>query len=65
MLKLQMWIQDKLTRPLKDVEGATAVEYGIMVALIAIVIILAVTGIGLNLNNAFQNVNSALSGVGS
>jgi pilus assembly protein Flp/PilA len=61
MLKLQMWIQDKLTRPLKNIEGATAVEYGIMVALIAVLIILAVTGIGRNLNTAFTNVNAALS----
>jgi pilus assembly protein Flp/PilA len=61
MLKLQMWIHDKLMRPLKNIEGASAVEYGIMVALIAVVIILAVTGIGRNLNTAFTNVNSALS----
>ncbi len=60
MLKLQMWIHDKLMRPLQNSEGATAVEYGIMVALIAVVIILAVTGIGRNLNTAFSNVNSAL-----
>ena len=63
MLKLQMWIHDKLVRPFKDDEGATAVEYGIMVALIAIVIILAVTGVGLNLRNTFQNVNAALGSV--
>ena len=36
--------------------GATAVEYGIMVALIAAVIIAAVTTIGTRLNLAFQHV---------
>ena len=35
--------------------GATAVEYGIMVALIAIVIILAVTAIGGNLQQTFND----------
>ena len=34
--------------------GATAVEYGLMVALIAIVIIVAVTLLGKNLNGLFN-----------
>ncbi len=37
-------------------KGATAVEYGIMVALIAVVIIVAVTTLGTNLNSAFQDI---------
>ncbi|MGO4250567.1 Flp family type IVb pilin [Paenarthrobacter sp. RAF54_2] len=37
-------------------KGATAVEYGIMVALIAVVIIGAVTLIGTNLNTAFTDI---------
>jgi pilus assembly protein Flp/PilA len=40
--------------------GATAVEYGLMVALIAAVIIGAVTLIGTNLNNLFNTVAGAL-----
>jgi pilus assembly protein Flp/PilA len=40
--------------------GATAVEYGLMVALIAVVIILAVTAIGDNLVLVFQEVADAL-----
>jgi len=36
--------------------GATAVEYGLMVALIAVVIIVAVTLLGNNLNQLFQMV---------
>ncbi len=36
--------------------GATAVEYGLMVALIAIAIILAVTTLGGNLSNLFNTV---------
>ena len=40
--------------------GATAVEYGIMVALIAVVIIVAVTTIGANLTTLFTEVGVAL-----
>jgi len=41
-------------------EGATAVEYGIMVALIAIVIIIAVTLLGTNLRDVFSTVAESL-----
>jgi pilus assembly protein Flp/PilA len=48
---------DYLVRPLRhDDRGATAVEYGLMVALIAAVIIGAVTLLGTNLNNLFNQV---------
>jgi len=50
-----------LKRLFREEEGATAVEYGIMVALIAVVIILAVTAIGTNLNEVFENVGEALN----
>lgn len=40
--------------------GATAVEYGLMVALIAAVIIIAVTAIGTNLDALFTNVAGKL-----
>ena len=40
----------------RDEEGASAVEYGLMVALIAVVIIAAVTAIGTNLSSTFQDV---------
>jgi len=43
---------------LRNDRGATAVEYGLMVALIAAVIILAVTALGTNLNTIFQDVAS-------
>ena len=41
-------------------KGATAVEYGLMVALIAIVIIAAVTLLGGNLSGLFNNVASSV-----
>ncbi len=40
----------------KDESGATAVEYGLMVSLIAVVIIAAVTLLGGNLAALFTNV---------
>ncbi|MEX0754582.1 MAG: Flp family type IVb pilin [Actinomycetota bacterium] len=45
--------------------GATAVEYALMVALIAAVIIVAVTAIGSNSNEKFQEVGGAIGGAGS
>ena len=40
--------------------GATAVEYGLMVSLIAVVIIAAVTLVGTNLVGIFETVAAAL-----
>lgn len=45
-------------RVTKSERGATAVEYGIMVALIAVVVIGAVTAIGTNLNTMFNTVST-------
>jgi pilus assembly protein Flp/PilA len=50
------------TRLRRDQRGATAVEYGIMVALIAVVIIAAVTLLGGTLNKTFQDVGCSLQG---
>ena len=44
----------------KDEEGATAVEYGIMVAAIAAVIITAVIAIGTETNTAFTTVETEM-----
>jgi pilus assembly protein Flp/PilA len=41
-------------------KGATAVEYGLLVALIAMVIIVGVTLLGTNLNTLFTNVANAI-----
>ena len=45
---------------IKNEDGATMVEYGLMLALIAIVCIVAVTLIGTNANVVFQNSADAL-----
>lgn len=41
-------------------EGATAVEYGLMVSLIAVAIIGTVTGVGTALNGLFTQVAGSL-----
>lgn len=52
----------KLINFFKDEEGATAVEYGIMVAAIAAIIVAVVYQVGIKVNNAFTTVNTAMSG---
>ncbi|GAB14827.1 putative pilin component [Arthrobacter globiformis NBRC 12137] len=46
----------------RDEKGATAVEYGIMVALIAVVIIVAVTLLGGNMYKTFDSVACQVKG---
>ena len=47
---------EKLLKFIKDDKGASAVEYGLLVALIAAVIVGAVTLLGGNLNATFNYV---------
>ena len=49
-------IMERFKKFFRDEEGATAVEYGLMVALIAIVIIVAVGLLGTNLSSKFNQV---------
>ena len=50
---------------LSDDQGATAIEYGLIAALIAVVIISAVTLLGNKLDSTFNSVGAALPGEGS
>jgi pilus assembly protein Flp/PilA len=45
---------------LADECGATAIEYGLIAAGISIAIIVAVNGLGSNLNDKFTSINSSL-----
>ena len=61
MLRYFVSIQNTLARTLqRDDRGATAVEYGLMVALIAAVIVTAVTLIGTYLTSVFNKVANAI-----
>ena len=44
----------------KDESGATAIEYGLIAAGIAIAIITAVKGVGSQLSTTFNNISSSL-----
>jgi pilus assembly protein Flp/PilA len=44
----------------RDESGATAIEYGLIAAGIAVAIIVAVNGLGSNLNSEFANVSANL-----
>jgi pilus assembly protein Flp/PilA len=58
-----------IKRPLKssiksfsrDENGATAIEYGLIAGLIAVVIIAAVTGIGSQLKTKFEAIQTGLT----
>lgn len=53
---------DKIKRFFKDEEGASAVEYALLVSLIACVIILSVTFLGEAVNNKLSEAGSAIEG---
>jgi pilus assembly protein Flp/PilA len=50
----------KVLKLIRNEEGATAIEYGLIAALIAVVCIGALTTIGTNLNTKFTAVGTAL-----
>jgi pilus assembly protein Flp/PilA len=59
MLSRLVKLQVKIAAMRSD-RGATAVEYGLMVALIAIVIIAAVSLLGKNLSSLFNGVSTSV-----
>jgi pilus assembly protein Flp/PilA len=50
-----------LNRFVRDESGATAIEYGLIAALIAVAIIVVLGQVGGNLNARFQSVANALA----
>lgn len=51
-----------LKRLIKDESGATAIEYGLIAALISVAIIVIVGQVGDSLNTTFTSVNTGLQG---
>ena len=49
-----------LKRFMREEEGATMVEYGLMIALIAVVLIITVALLGTSLKESFANVNAGV-----
>jgi pilus assembly protein Flp/PilA len=50
----------KFLKLIKNEEGATAIEYGLIAALIAVAAISAMSGVGTKLNSTFNNVSAKL-----
>ena len=50
----------KLKKIMTDVDGATAIEYGLIAGLVAIAIVSAVTTTGSDLSSLFSTVNTKL-----
>jgi pilus assembly protein Flp/PilA len=50
-----------LQRFIREEEGVTAIEYALIAALIAVVIIAAVRLVGQDVNNTFQSIADALT----
>lgn len=51
----------KFLKLLKNEQGATAIEYGLIAALIAVAAIGAMTQVGNKLNSTFNNVSNSLN----
>ncbi|THD62854.1 Flp family type IVb pilin [Phenylobacterium sp.] len=51
-----------VTRFLKDESGATAIEYGLIAALIAVVLVGALTALGSQLSTTFHSITTTLAG---
>jgi len=49
-----------ISRFVRDESGATAIEYGLIAALIAVVIITALTTVGTTLSTKFGSISTAL-----
>ena len=53
-------MQRTLNKFFNDESGATAIEYGLIAAGIALAIIAVVNGLGTNLNGMFTSINTSL-----
>lgn len=49
-----------ISRFIRDESGATAIEYGLIAALIAVVIITGVTAVGTSLSTTFNDLSTSL-----
>ena len=54
-------MQNLMTRFIKDEDGATAIEYGLLAALIGVAIIVGASALGGSLNAKFVNIGERIN----
>lgn len=59
-IPMEAELKRTLLKFLSDESGATAIEYGLIAAGIALAIIAVVNGLGTNLNEKFTSINNSL-----
>jgi pilus assembly protein Flp/PilA len=57
---IQLLLRSSGLRVLRDRSGATAIEYGLIAALIAVAAVATMSTVGTNLTNVFGSVGSSL-----
>jgi Flp pilus assembly protein, pilin Flp len=57
---VEVFMSKFFARFVRDESGATAIEYGLIAALIAVVVIGALTSIGTNLNDTFTSISKSI-----
>ena len=58
-------MQNAISRFIRDESGATAIEYGLIAALIALAIIVGAGALGNAINNKFKVIGNTLNSTGS
>jgi pilus assembly protein Flp/PilA len=53
-------MRNLVSRMIADESGVTAIEYGLIAALVAVIIIGAVAAVGTNLSSTFSTVSTSL-----
>ena len=61
MLRLYVDLSEKIRKLAADASGATAIEYGLIAALVGVVLIGALTLLGPQLSNLFNSITNALA----
>lgn len=58
-------MRDSIARFIRNEEGTTAIEYGLIAALVSIVIIVVLGSVGQSLNDVFTSIDTALTDAAS
>ena len=57
---MQIYFLQLINRFRRDEQGAALAEYGLLVALIAVICVVAITALGTNISTAFSKIASAV-----